>query len=276
MGGVAIAIDAGSLGYWETRRFARGWSQFVEGSTTLRIPFAVHVIASGYFRELVPWTDSAEALRSASDGALSRLFRSSPPRTSKATVGSLEQLALLCDSLAQRQGRKALVWISPGVSLLRSGGDFLLPDGKALELMRELGRRASAASVSIYAVDPTLVTTRYTNARWSRITSREGPVDAIQRDPIERRTFLAFDAPKDSLVEVSRKTGGRSYVFEPNILRALQDIVEDASRFYVLSYVPSRPTADGRYHEIKVTVRRAGVDVRARAGYLDSAQKVFD
>ena len=47
---------------------------------------------------------------------------------------------------------------------------------------------------------------------------------------------------------------------------AVQRIVSQSSATYLLGYTQDMPQ-DGRFHEIKVKVKRGGYDVRARAGY---------
>jgi len=51
--------------------------------------------------------------------------------------------------------------------------------------------------------------------------------------------------------------------------RALTSIDLDASRFYLLSYAPPEPHGDGLFHSLSVEVRRPGLTVRARRGYVD-------
>ena len=49
--------------------------------------------------------------------------------------------------------------------------------------------------------------------------------------------------------------------------KALRQVVKDASAFYLLGYSSRKNPQDGRFHSIKVQVRRRGVTVRARKGY---------
>jgi len=47
----------------------------------------------------------------------------------------------------------------------------------------------------------------------------------------------------------------------------LRQVVRDASAFYLLGYASTRNPTDGKYHTIKVRVKRSRVDVLARKGY---------
>jgi tetratricopeptide (TPR) repeat protein len=55
---------------------------------------------------------------------------------------------------------------------------------------------------------------------------------------------------------------------ENNIGRALDTVAEDSGRYYVLAYQPANGNFDGKYREIQVRVKRDGVRVRARRGYV--------
>ena len=69
------------------------------------------------------------------------------------------------------------------------------------------------------------------------------------------------------LRSIAENTGGRQ--FQSNAPAAsLRQIVKEASAFYLLGYAPPENPADGKFHRIKVRVKRPGVDVRARSGYF--------
>ena len=47
----------------------------------------------------------------------------------------------------------------------------------------------------------------------------------------------------------------------------MQQIIRDASGYYLIGYNSSQAPTDGKFHKIDVEVTRKGVDVRARKGY---------
>jgi hypothetical protein len=49
--------------------------------------------------------------------------------------------------------------------------------------------------------------------------------------------------------------------------QALRKVVAQTSAFYLLGYSPEKAAYDGKFHNIKVRVKRSGLDVRARSGY---------
>jgi hypothetical protein len=72
---------------------------------------------------------------------------------------------------------------------------------------------------------------------------------------------------------LSTDTGGRAVVNTNGLADGLQQVVADASAYYLLGYTPTRQTDDGKFHEIEVKVRRKGVRLLARKGYWAPSTK---
>jgi hypothetical protein len=66
---------------------------------------------------------------------------------------------------------------------------------------------------------------------------------------------------------IAESTGAEAFVNTNAPEKALRQVVKDASAFYLLGYASTRNPADGKFHQIKVRVKRSGLDVRARKGY---------
>lgn len=77
-----------------------------------------------------------------------------------------------------------------------------------------------------------------------------------------------FDGVADGTNALAVDSGGMMIRSENNIGRALNRVADDAGQYYVLAYQPSNANFDGTYRPIQVRVKRAGVRVRARRGYL--------
>jgi VWFA-related protein len=71
----------------------------------------------------------------------------------------------------------------------------------------------------------------------------------------------------DQLWLLAERTGATAFVNTNTPEKALRQVVKDASAFYLLGYASTRNPADGKFHQIKVRVKRSGMDVRARKGY---------
>ncbi len=97
------------------------------------------------------------------------------------------------------------------------------------------GRRSSSTSTKASACRPTRSTS----------TSHDGHAAAAGRN---RPT-----AARSSTATIS--TAG------------MKQIMRDASAYYLIGYNSTQAPSDGKFHEIKVRVKRPGVQVRARKGY---------
>ncbi len=65
----------------------------------------------------------------------------------------------------------------------------------------------------------------------------------------------------------SDETGGRAIFNTNDHSGYLDEVINDASAYYLVGYAPTREMADGKFHKIDVEVKRRGVRVVARRGY---------
>jgi VWFA-related protein len=65
----------------------------------------------------------------------------------------------------------------------------------------------------------------------------------------------------------SDETGGRAIHNTNDHAEHLDDVISDASAYYLVGYAPAREMADGKFHKIDVEVKRRGARVVARRGY---------
>jgi hypothetical protein len=72
----------------------------------------------------------------------------------------------------------------------------------------------------------------------------------------------------DSLRTLADGTDGMAVLNNNDLDVGMRRISDDLSSYYLLGYYTSNARLDGRFHNIKVRVKRPGVDVRARKGYL--------
>jgi VWFA-related protein len=170
---------------------------------------------TGRFGEYVPVRSAAEEAM-LEHGDVGRL-------RSEVTISALKAAAVHLGSL--KQGRKAIVFVSEGLTRLDHDGPQLLED---------LVRAANNNNTAIYSLDP------------------RGLIGRVS----------------DALRLLSDNTGAHAIVNTNAPARALRQVVSDASAFYLVGYTSTRsPADDGRFHQIKVRVKRPGTDVRARKGY---------
>lgn len=163
------------------------------------------------------------------------------------TLRAIEDIAKRLGTIAGR--RKAIVWVGGDLDLhahaeMRQGQKSdakLLAMPLILSAWRDASRAAIDNNVAIYPVDP------------------QGLTDALGMGELVRAATLR---------EVAEETGGVAVgVNTNNFSRGFATIVQDASVYYLLGYSPDFEREDGKFHPIRITVKRSGLTVRARRGY---------
>ena len=196
------------------------------------------------------------------------------------SLGAIRGIVTKLGSL--REGRKSLIMVSEGYSAtlppqMRSdqpggygdpgratrdpfAGDNNLMEDRVqftagVDLLSELQDVFNAANrnnTSLYPVDP------------RRLTSGEFDITA-NISGTTSQTYLATST--DSLRTLAENTDGRAIVNQNDLGPGLKQIVRDASAYYLIGYTSSQAPMDGKFHAIRVRVKRPGVQVRARKGY---------
>jgi len=192
--------------------------------------------------------------------------RSGASETTVLERSLLEALTTLVDSLSGLAGRKVVLFVSQGI-----------PTNPNADLFVEFGERfAGGQGQSMLSPEnrlrhPVQVVALHANA--SRITfytisagSEEGFGISAQVQAPNASTLGTNDVINrdESLSELTTGTGGRK-LFNAD---ALEGMAAELDTYYSLGYSPDH-FGDGRYHRLSVKVKRAGVSVRCREGYLD-------
>jgi VWFA-related protein len=196
------------------------------------------------------------------------------------TLSALEGLSVKLGAL--REGRKAIVLISEGFTsvlppqlrdpvasmpgmgnpnrrnpnagagnLNEDRADFLGQVDIQQE-MRDVFNAANRSNTAIYAVDPRGLAT--------------GEFDINENVGLTRSSD-SLRQTQDTLRVLAEETDGRAIVNRNDLARAMKQIVTDSSSYYLIGYNSTQAPQDGKFHEIKVRVKRPGVQVRSRKGY---------
>jgi VWFA-related protein len=166
----------------------------------------------------------------------------------RASAGrTLSTLGSLVTGLAAIEGAKTVVLLSEGFGT----------DETVAALERVIGL-ASRANARIYFVD----------GKGLNRTSGPGDITgpAVPDDP--RPSPTAFPVAEDGPSGLASATGGFVVRNTNDFGSAFGQIGRDAGSYYVLGYRPLNEQFDGRYRRIQVSVKRKGLTVRARRGYL--------
>lgn len=197
-------------------------------------------------------------------------------------TSALEGLAVHLGSV--RDGRKSVIYVSEGLlsrippgtrttGLYGGSGGAMVPprtmqeqmaaasattagqQAGQLDLLDQLKRiflAASRSNTSFYPLDP-----RGLSAGEFSVADNVGLV--ADRD--------ALRDSMDVLHILATNTDGRAIVNSNDPQPALQQMLRDSSAYYLLGYTSTEAPRDGRFHPIRVTVKRRDVEVRHRSGY---------
>ena len=94
------------------------------------------------------------------------------------------------------------------------------------------------------------------------------PPGAAVNAEMRNRERVPYSTTLDSIRTLGESTNGMAIVDTNDFSGGLRRAAADFSSYYLLGYTSSNGKPDGKYRKIKVTVKRPGVQVRAREGYL--------
>jgi VWFA-related protein len=126
---------------------------------------------------------------------------------------------------------------------------------------RRLLDRANGANVSFYPVDPRGLAVFDTPIMRQDVPGRPPPMVPPSVDRAMLTSRLT------TLRTLAENTDGIAIVDTNDLTKGFRRVVDDLSSYYLLGYYSSGKL-DGRFHPITVRVKRPGVQVRARRGYL--------
>jgi VWFA-related protein len=184
----------------------------------------------------------------------------------QATAAALEAVA---KHLAGLPGRKNLIWVSGsfpiniGYFQQRLQGTRPEKEGFSKEV-QAAARALSGANVAIYPVDARALTTL--GGVYNAATSPQ--IGAIQ---LQNHTRLPDSAPiRDigTMQALADATGGRVFENTNDIEGAVRSAIDDSRCTYVLGYYPDHNKWNGAFREIKLQLKRSGLDTRYRRGYV--------
>lgn len=163
-----------------------------------------------------------------------------------ATLATFNTINGLASGLAKMPGPKTIVYLSDG---------FVIETQEAT--LRNIVGQTARAGARVYAID----------VRGLSRGLNSASIDAVG-SPGADSAPPSFDSLEDGVNSLAVDTGGMMIRNENNIGRALDTIAADTNTYYVLGYQPSNTNFDGKYRKIEIRVKRPGVKVRARQGYL--------
>lgn len=169
---------------------------------------------------------------------------------------SLEAVESICDMLRGVDQKKSLLYFSSGIQ--RSGVDNEIT-------LRSAVNACVKSNASIYSVD----------ARGLQANPPGGSADAGSirgrsafNGGAQSATLNAQFAQQETISNLATETGGRAFLASNDFGRAYTQVQRDTRSYYLIGYISSNHTEDGKYRKIRILVNRPGVRVTARPGYF--------
>ena len=137
---------------------------------------------------------------------------------------------------------------------------------------REAIAAAQRANVTIFAVDPRGLSQLGDEAIAIQSLSDNPHVDYGTPRGFANELLMA----QESLISLAQETGGVAIVRSNDIAGGLSRIERETSRYYVLGYVADPSASPGKFRTLDVKVKRPGLKVRARRGYVPADLKAAE
>lgn len=184
------------------------------------------------------------------NGASGRLATGANEARNAETMAALEQIA---DHVANIPGRKNLVWLT---------AELPFSDAAMAHVL-------SPANIAVYPIDARGLLARQTPT--SAILTGTADADDVSgasghMDNMPAQSSVPIGIP--TMEKLAQDTGGQAFVNTNDITGAIRQAVEDSEVSYTLGFYIGQDSIDGKFHPLKVEVRRKGLKVRYPRGYL--------
>jgi VWFA-related protein len=160
------------------------------------------------------------------------------------TMAALQSIAA---HVANIPGRKNLVWLTANIPFSGAAVAAIL----------------NRAQIAAYPVD---------GRGLLSAASPEGPEGTMDEDALNRGNYMPAQSPEPigiyAMIEMAEKTGGQAFVNTNDLTGAIRTAVEGSSITYTLGFYLDAASLDGKFHPVKVQVRRSGVQLHYPSGYF--------
>lgn len=172
---------------------------------------------------------------------------------------SVRELTRIAQNESQKPGRKLLIWIGPGWPML-NGSNYKFNERdqrRFFDGIVDLSTQLREARIALYSVAPADVNS--TGA--STILYREFLKDV--------ETVRQAGAGDLALKVLAVHSGGRVLGPDNDLAGQIESCVQEASRFYSISFDPPRADRVDEFHELKLQMSRPDLAARTTSGYYN-------
>jgi VWFA-related protein len=177
---------------------------------------------------------------------------------------ALETLGNVATYLQGVRGRrKAVLFFSEGIDYDITNVFENREATAVLDYTREALGAATRSNVAYYAIDPRGLGSLF-DETMQMSAPPEDPSLGIGVTSLQDELRLS----QDSLRTLAEETGGFAVVNTNDFAGSFDKLIRETSTYYVLGYYPANQRRDGRFRDIDVRVKRPGLEVDARKGYV--------
>ncbi|MEQ1607181.1 MAG: VWA domain-containing protein [Pyrinomonadaceae bacterium] len=188
--------------------------------------------------------------------------------------GTLGALNFIVRGMRQLPGRKSVILLSDGLSLVTRDGSGRPESSRIYTAMQHLIDFANRASVVFYTIHaPGLVAPGFDAEDDLGKLGRQTGVQASTIMMNERMNKI--DDSQQGLRYLADETGGLAYFNQNNISAGIRRVLNDQS-YYLIGYEPDSDTfseKQSRYNKFDVKVKREGARVRFRSGFFGISEE---
>lgn len=172
----------------------------------------------------------------------------------RTTLGAMKETI---KSMGKLPGRKVALLVSEGIRLYAT---------QTTQDLNETTALAARNNVVFYTIDPRGLDPAVLNAS-DEIDSDTDFSTAITDAMDNKRSD--FRESQDSLRAIAFDTGGKFFGNNNDIVRGLDEMLEENSAYYMVGFYPESGKWDGKFHKVKVVIREhPELTVSFRKGYL--------
>jgi VWFA-related protein len=212
------------------------------------------------------------------------LVTTSADRTRIYTEFFLKELRAVVDDLSRMPGNRVMILISDGFNLepgrelfgvmrayFPNDDRWQMNDRDTSSQLEPILRAAAANNIVVYGLNSSGAgfadgaSSAY-QASSGGGTSRQG-VGQIILPELNRQASQASFESGATMAALAKATGGVFIENNNDLLAGVKRAFDETRDYYVLGYVSSNPTMDGKYRAINVRVKDPKSVVRARTGY---------
>ena len=182
---------------------------------------------------------------------------------------AVDALMAIVRTLGRLPGRKSMVLFSEGLTITTASARLFsgVIDG------------ANRANVSIYTIDAAglRAVSEQQNVR-NMVAgagaaseggySADGGGGSYTRMILEANEDALRSDPATLLKQLALETGGQAFNNTNNLKPAFERVESDLRNYYMLGYTPINTAFDGKFRTIQVKVKRSGLTIAARKGYV--------